>query len=826
MNNYYGSLSKAVSPRESENLRLARQAAREGFVLLKNNDALPLQSRSIALYGMGARKTVKGGTGSGAVQERHSVSIAEGLENAGYMITTKRYLDDYDQTYDAAYQAWHKDVSARVAGMPIMQAMGELSILGGFQWPSGRRITNQDISESNTDTAIYILARQAGEGSDRQLKPGDWYLTDDEKANLALVAKSYKHTIVVINVGGQIDLSWMDEIDGIDALVFFVQGGMAGGDALADVLSGQHTFCGKLADTWAMRYEDIPFAMDYSHLNGDLENEDYREGIYVGYRYFDTFKIKPRYPFGFGLSYTTFDLAIQSVDVQQSVVSAKIEVRNTGSQYAGKEVVQLYLSCPSGEIAREAKSLVAFAKTNDLAPGQRQTLTLNFDLQAAAAYSESRQAWLLEAGSYVLLAGTSARDVQSAAVLNLERNVITAQCRSSCAPQVAIDGLEASPAEIDRPMGILELTIDPNAFTAMQYDYSDPSVPESDEQKRLLDSFSLKELVSLVVGGDLRAQHPAIHAPLGSCGRTSLDLRGHGIGNIAFCDGPAGVNIIEEAIRIPSGLEVPDKIPEKYNFGELAEQARKMSPPADGKHVYRFATAWPVELLLAQTWDPDLLEEIGRGVGRELTEFGVTLWLAPGMNIHRNPLCGRNFEYYSEDPLLTGRMAAATTRGVQAHPGIGTTVKHFCCNNQENNRNGVSSNVSERALREIYLKGFEIAVREFQPLAVMSSYNRLNGIYTANRHDLLTDILRCEWGFEGLVMTDWNSCGPKAADPADCVPAGNDLIMPGSTADSEAILAASKDGQIPSAALRRSAARVLKLILGSGIGLKDGIDPS
>ena len=232
MKNLYGATSAAISPREAENLALAREAAREGFVLLKNDGALPLRNKRIALYGMGARKTVKGGTGSGAVQERHSVSIAEGLYNAGYEIMTSQYLDDYDQTYAAAYQEWHDRVSERVAGMPIMQAMGELGILGGFQWPAGRRITMQDVAASATDTAVYVVARQAGEGNDRQYEPGDWFLSEDEKANLALVAAAYTHTIVVINVGGQIDLSWMDEITGIDALVYFVQGGMAGGDAL------------------------------------------------------------------------------------------------------------------------------------------------------------------------------------------------------------------------------------------------------------------------------------------------------------------------------------------------------------------------------------------------------------------------------------------------------------------------------------------------------------------------------------------------------------------------------------------------------------------
>ena len=820
MKNFYGSTSPDISQREIENADLARKAAREGFVLLKNDGALPLRSKRIALYGMGARRTVKGGTGSGAVQERHSVSIAEGLLNAGYEITTQAYLDDYDTLFDSTFKTWHAFVSAKVAGMPIMQAMGVLTNLGGFQWPAGRRISSADISGSATDTAIYVLARQAGEGSDRKLEPGDWYLNEVERANLERITASYANTIVVINVGGQIDLSWMDEIHGINALVFFAQGGMAGGDALADVLSGRHNFCGKLADSWAKRYEDIPFAMDYSHLNGDLENENYREGIYVGYRYFDSFDLAPRYPFGYGLSYTDFDMKVQNVSLAGTKVTAGVKVRNIGSQYAGKSVVQLYLVFPQDELARERQSLVAFVKTCKLDPGSAQDLTLTFDLADAAAYDSDRAAWRLTAGDYVLLAGQSSRDTSPVAVLHLPCSVTTQYCRTNCAPAEPIDEIIASVATKRWPADNLrQIKINPRDFLPVRYSYIEPAWAETEEETRLLDDFSTEEQVSLVIGGDLQLQDASIHSPLGSCGRTSLKLRSHGIGNVVFADGPAGVNLIEHTIFDTAGQERPEKIPDKYNFGEMAERAKLLIGDSNGTHVWRYATAWPVGLLLAQTWDVELMEKIGVAAGRELAEFGVTLWLAPGMNIHRNPLCGRNFEYFSEDPLLSGKMAAAETRGVQSISGVGTTIKHFCCNNQEDNRGGVSSNVSERALREIYLRGFEIAVREAQPMAVMSSYNRLNGVYTANRHDLLTDILRSEWGFKGLVMTDWNSCAPGRGDPAQGVPAGNDLIMPGIDYDHQSILAAVQDGRITMAALRRCAARVLRLALISGIAL-------
>lgn len=816
MKNYYGALSNKISEREKKNAHLARVAAREGFVLLKNDGALPLKNKKIALYGMGARKTVKGGTGSGAVQERYSVSIEEGLINAGYIITSGKYLDDYDVAYEEAYRTWKRGIDEKTGHMPFEEALGMLSILGGFQWPAGRCITKEDIELSDTDTAIYVLARQAGEGSDRRYEEGDWFLSKEEKANLTLVASAYKHTIVVVNVGGQIDLSFMDEIDGIDALVFFAQGGMEGGNALADVLSGKYSFCGKLADTWAKRYEDIPYALEYSYLNNDLENEYYREGIYVGYRYFDTYGIEPRYPFGFGLSYTDFSISVKNVEVSGTEIIIDVEVKNIGNQYSGKEVVQIYVSSPILGVHKEYQKLVGFAKTKELAPNQMQTVRLLINMEDAAYYNENESAWMLDQGDYILRVGNSSRNTFPAAILKLPESVKTAQCKRLCAPKRLLKEIEESKLKIEVPTDVERYILDPEAFNTIHFDYTKPSVIETEEEAKLLDSFTTEELVSLVKGGDLRAHDPEIFGALGTVGRTSLELMTKGVGNIVFCDGPAGLNLVEHVIVDGQGIEKPTKIPEKYNFGDFSKKAKHLIG-TEGVHVYRYATAWPVEILLAQTWDIEIMEQVGKGMGAELEEFGVTLLLAPGMNIHRNPLCGRNFEYFSEDPFLTGKLAAAQVKGTQSFEGIGLTVKHFCCNNQEDNRTGVSANINERALREIYLKGFEIVVRESQPLALMSSYNRLNGIYTPNSCDLLTNILRCEWGFEGVVMTDWNSCSPGQGDPAKCVPAGNDLVMPGTNLDRDLILEAVNKGKISMDDLRRSACRVLKLILNSQI---------
>jgi len=332
----------------------------------------------------------------------------------------------------------------------------------------------------------------------------------------------------------------------------------------------------------------------------------------------------------------------------------------------------------------------------------------------------------------------------------------------------------------------------------------------------LLDALTLAEMAELLRGGDLQNIGDG-HIVVGAAGKTAITLLDKGIGNVVFADGPAGLNIVNHVVFSETGEQLPVEIPEKYKWGSMAAHYAKKVAESKGQHVWRYATAWPVHMILAQSWNLELVKKVGRALGEEMTAFGITLWLAPGLNIHRNPLCGRTFEYFSEDPLVSGEMAAALTSGVQSWSGLGVTLKHFAANNQEDNRTEVSSNVSERALREIYLKGFEIAVKQSQPKTLMSSYNRINGIYAPNNHDLLTDILRYEWGFDGLVMTDWGSCETGRGAPALCAPAGNDLVMPGSEADRTAILEAVENGAIDQKTVRQCACRALRIILESGI---------
>ena len=814
MANPFGTFDSNPSELEKKNRALARRAAAEGFVLLKNDGgALPLKSKKVALFGMGARKTVKGGLGSGSVEERYSVNIEDGLKNAGFEITTSLWLDDYDREYDETYAAWHDMVEEKVAGITDPMKLIPLAHSYVYRYPSGRAITEADVAASDTDTAVFVLMRQAGEGNDRKLEPGDYYLTEIEMENLRFLAAHYRHTILIINVGGHIDMSFLDVIEGIDAVVLYVQGGEEGGNALADVLSGKENFSGKLADTIPLCYEDIPYGENFSYLNGNTESEDYREDIFVGYRYYDTFGKAVRYPFGFGLSYTSFSLAAEEVRADRREIVIEASVSNNGN-CAGKEVAQLYLSAPQTELRKEKQRLIAFAKTKVLAPGEREALEFRFGLEEAASYDESRSSWVLSPGTYYLHLGSSSRDHTVIAALRLPAEIIVRKCRSCCAPDFALDRLQAPEAVAENvPAGVMMLEIDPSVFVTDTIDYAPPAFIETKEEQTILDSLSEEEQLQLLCGGEQQVRTPGVFDIPGAAGKTATALIGKGIPNVVFSDGPAGINVVNRCFALPGGRFVAAEVPERYRWGVIGQMAAKQLGSMQAPIVHRYATAWPVEMLLAQTWNPGLLQEIGYAVGEEMKRFGVSVWLAPGMNIHRNPLGGRAFEYYSEDPVLSGKMAAALTLGVQSHTGIGVSVKHFCCNNSEDNRNGISANVSERALREIYLKGFEIAVRKAQPLTVMSSYNRLNGVFTANRHDLLTDILRCEWGFQGLVMTDWGSTNENAAIPEQCAPAGNDLIMPGNPYDHEQLSSALSEKQLDRKTVRTAAARVLRLIL-------------
>ncbi len=805
--------SRDVTPLEQKNRELARKAAAEGFVLLKNNGILPLCEKRVALYGAGARMTVKGGTGSGAVRERFSVTIEQGLLDAGYTITSGSWLDRFDQFYNETYEAYRQEQEERVKGLrDFYQILGTVT---PFRHPAGMPVTKEDVAASACDTAIYILARQAGEGNDRVDEKGDYRLEDVEQENLEFLSAHYKNFIVIVNCGGVIDLSFMDTLH-VSALVYFVQGGEEGGHALADMLSGKQNFSGRLATSWAYRFEDLPSNTTYSYLGGDRFNQEYNEGIYVGYRFFDSFGVKPRYRFGYGLSYTTFSSCLTTLEAKEGCLMAGIRVTNTG-RCAGRETVLLYGQVPFGRTGAEDRRLAAFAKSTELLPGGEEQLTISIPMRELACYDEEKAAWVLREGTYVLF-------LQDApcAVMTLSEEKLLEQCVNVCPPRHQID--EIVPPE--RPSLALSdlpcIALDAAVPSPVIHTYEKPEASDA-----LADSMSAEQLVRLTIGGGTSNRNLQVEA-MGASGTTTPDLyEALGIPNMILSDGPAGLNLTSQLVELADGSTKAARVPEnleaykRYFFG-FAGMALKsqMADPADGTVHYQYATAWPCSQLLAQSFDVELLEQVGDAVGAEMEAFGVTVWLAPGMNIHRNPLCGRTFEYYSEDPLVSGKLAAAIVRGVQKHPGKGMSIKHFAANNCELERNMSSSNLTERTLRELYLRGFEIAVRESDPMTVMAAYNKINGVYCTNNYDLLVKVLRNEWGFKGLVMSDWDSMKasredctiPASGDVQKAASAQCDLVMPGRPDQIEALCKGLEDGTVDPADLRRSAARILGMI--------------
>ena len=830
----YASPTPDITPQEAAHASLARSLAGDCVVLLQNDGYLPLSPRPVALYGPGARRTVKGGTGSGDVYTRTNVTVEQGLTQAGFTVTSAAWLDRFDAKYDKARDAYARFLEETAREKHTSPIAIELD--HPFEKVAPVPITAQDIAASDTDTAIYVISRDSGEGKDRRAVRGDYLLFEEELDNLRALAAGYAHVIVVLNVGAVTDLSELSEIPGIGALVLMGQLGNIGGQALCDVLTGRVVPSGKLADTWARRYEDYPSSATFSSNDGNVDDEPYDEGIYVGYRWFDSFGVAPLYPFGYGLSYTTFSIETKDVcispDGQRVLLTA--EVANTGARYAGREVVQLYVSAPDGELDKPSRVLAAYAKTKAIAPGERERVTLSFSLRDIASYSEARAAYILEAGRYLLHVGTDSRETTPVAALTLPRTVVTAQLSrlTSIAPAQK-DAVPPARSADDAPARF-ELTLDPDAFETA----APQSVPREtmacDRAERLTmgdvlsgrasveeltAQLTVEEMADLCVG-TLRVDGFGVVVGNASCtvpgaaGDTTARLeQSRGIRPLILADGPAGLRLTPHFAVAPDGTIKPDA---------------RLAAPEDA-HYYQYCTAIPIGWSLAQSWDSELLETVGSMVGEEMERFGVDLWLAPALNIHRNPLCGRNFEYYSEDPLLSGRTAAAISRGVQRHPGRGVTIKHYACNSQEDNRYFSNSILSERALREIYLKGFEIAVRESRPLSVMTSYNLVCGTHAANHRELLHTVLREEWGYDGFVMTDWFTSQDARAftgtsdkypisSSAGCIYAGNDVQMPGCQQNVDDIVRAVTTGEpvdgyaVTLADLQFCAANILRVI--------------
>ena len=803
----------AETVRELENRRIAFEAACEGMVLLKNDGTLPLKNKKVALYGPGASMTIKGGTGSGEVNERHAVSVLEGMEARGFDIATRGWIEEYAAYYVQAEKDYREEKRRRINLLDPKTINNML--FDNFRLPCGPAIEQRHVQESATDTCVYVLSRQAGEGGDRRAEPGDYYITEEERQAISFCAANYAHFVLLINCGSAMDMGFVQEVEGINAIMYICQPGSQGGLAVADILSGAVCPSGKLTDTWAKRYEDIPFANEYSHRNGNLEQENYQEGIFVGYRYFDSFGVEPAYPFGFGLSYTAFDIACLGAEMSGEKVRLQVGVTNRGT-VAGKEVVQLYVSAPQGQLGKEYQSLAAFEKTGLLQPGASETLTLEFDMAAVSSYRESDQCFVLEQGEYMLRLGNCSRNTAVVAVAALQQEIIISKHQAICPLLQPLEELQAPcrPTEA-LPEDVFQLTVDPAAFQTA--DYTTPYVaPKMDKQvRRFVGRLSDRQMVDIVVGVGQWLVNNRFDLP-GSVGNTTSKFWDKGLANVALCDGPAGLRINRHSTVNRRGRIRPVEFPlAVYSYIPGFIRKFLLGNPEKEKSLYQYATAFPVTNALAQSWNKPLMEQVGRAIADEMQAFGCTYWLAPAVNIHRNPLCGRNFEYFSEDPRLTGDLAAAMTRGVQSQPGYYATVKHFACNNQEDNRTRVSSNVSQRALREIYLRGFETVVRRGKAKSVMTSYNKLNGVYTPNSRDLCTVVLRQEWGFDGVVMTDWYSTNPRQGHNALAIAAGNDLIMPGGWYFKWQIRWGLRTGKVTRQQLRNCCANVVKATFAS-----------
>ncbi|MBQ4253763.1 MAG: glycoside hydrolase family 3 C-terminal domain-containing protein [Erysipelotrichaceae bacterium] len=463
-----GQYDDKVSVLERENREVAYKAAVESFVLLKNDGCLPLKEKEVALFGAGATHTIKGGTGSGEVNNRHSVSIYEGLKDAGLTLSSDRYLRSYIANEAKAHEEWIKANT----GMPSANSLSH-----NYKLPEPAKIEEDDLSLSNRKVAIYVVSRQSGEAADKKLSDSDYNLKENEIANIGFLYERFDHLIVIVNSGSSMDLSPLDDLN--ISLIFYGQAGQEGGRALADVLTGKEYFSGKLTSTWAKRYEDIPFGDEFSYLNGDLDNEYYKEDIYVGYRYFDSFKVEPRFHFGYGLTYTDFKMKTTEKKPDGRNIELRVKVKNTGNRI-GKQVVQVYASCPKGRLDKEYQRLVAFAKTRELKPGEEEELTICFDMYSLASYDEKENVYLLEKGDYIIKVGESSADNTPVLVIENREDIILSRHEAICKSDSEYERLvNGNTYEYDLK-GVERVTLDKAAFETKTYEYGKPAIYSDD----------------------------------------------------------------------------------------------------------------------------------------------------------------------------------------------------------------------------------------------------------------------------------------------------------------------------------------------------------
>lgn len=831
----------AMQPFEKEHIDLVRKVAPECALFLKREDeTLPVKPGQVALYGSGARKTIKGGTGSGDVNVRHYVTIEEGLENAGFTITSKDWLETYDKVVAETRVTFVERVKKEAKELGINAVMYGM----GKAMPEPEYQIDMD---AETDLAVYVLSRISGEGADRSTEAGDINLSETELRDILYCNEKYDKFVLVLNVGGMVNLEPVMEVKNI---LMLGQLGTPTGDVLADILTGKSNPSGKLAMTWAP-IEKYPSTEGF----GGMDDTIYKEGIYVGYRYFNTVKEEPTFPFGYGLSYTQFKIEETDVSVNAEKVTVKVSVKNVG-EYPGKEVVQVYVSKPSVKLEQPYQDLMAFAKTKELKAGESEEVLLAFNTIDMSSYDEEKASYVLEEGVYWIRVGNSAEDTKICAGIKLDETAIVKKCKNICqGEKIPKPGFKTVREDVVEDVPIYELYAENVQTEEVIYSGELSELPKIKEctmadvksEKATLDEFigtlTDEQLAYLSIGlfedgaGMGSMVGAAAKSVAGAAGETCQRLKDLGVPTLCMADGPAGIRVCTEYKVVGGqvkGMDNPLAGMLEFMEPEQLQMMESMMPKPTKEELeapvnYMYCTAIPIGTNLAQSFNIEACKELGSMVGKEMEQFGIHLWLAPAMNIQRSPFCGRNFEYYSEDPVVSGNIAAAITQGVQSHKGCGTTTKHFALNNQETNRTASNSIVSERAIREIYLRNFEICVKKSAPEAIMSSYNLVNGEHVNNSKDFLTYVLRDEWGYEGIVMTDWYAVGGMMAQadercnkhPAGmasgCIYAGNDLTMPGMSADYEDMMNAlnNKDAKYPitRAELQQTAKRVLNTVL-------------
>lgn len=753
---------------------LCRLAVAEGCVLLKNNNVLPIKDEKVALFGRCQINGFHAGYGSGGdVNAPYRVSILEGLINAKCNLDLK--LVD-------KYQKWCK------RNVPNDGFWGH--------WPlcyKEMTIKEETIIECSKrcDVALVVIARSAGEDRDIKLEEGSWYLNKKEERLLSLVRKHFKKVCVIVNCGSIMDFSKIEYYNP-DALLLVWQGGQEFGNGVADVIMGNVSASGKLTDTIA-KIEDYPSTLHMNHP----DYSEYKEDIYVGYRYFNTFaKDKIIYPFGYGLSYTKFDINVLSINSVNNIVNIKLSVKNIGG-YKGKEVVQVYLSKAQGKLGNPAFELVWFKKTKELEINEEQIIETSINVEEFASFDDSgitgyKNSFVLENGTYKIYVGNNSLDLNKIHSFEITDTKLVKQCNEACAPTVVFERMvnrngiayeNVVLGEVNIKERILNSLEDNNEVNNKYYSFNDV-INNKITLDEFVNSLDEEELEALTRGSLYSMDSP--YGPdgnAGTLGASNQKLFDRNIMAISTNDGPSGVRLKATSTLIPNGV------------------------------------------VLASTFNEELIYELTVELGQEVKQRSSHILLAPGINIHRNPLCGRNFEYYSEDPYLTGIIASAYIRGVQLC-GSSACPKHFACNSQEFNRHVHDSRISQRALREIYIKGFEMCINNANPDVLMTSYNKINGEYSYYSYDLVNLILKKEWGFKGLVITDWWMREDKSKifdnieTQAYRIRAAVDVYMPGSKGSrlipgksDKTLLNSLHNNGITLAEIRSCAKRVLELCI-------------